>query len=166
MTAAATLCAAAGGGALALVPIASRPSPVLLWNVSQSAPIGLYRVRPDASLRSGDMVAAFAPEEIRALAAERGYVPSSVPLVKRLAAAKGDLVCASGPTLRVNGQVMALRLMRDLRGRALPWWRGCRRLRGGELLLLGRGANSFDGRYFGPIGTRALVGKVVLLWRP
>lgn len=164
-SATATLCAAAGAAALALVPLASKPSPLLLWNPSGSATVGLYHVIADRPVRTGDMVAAFAPAGARALAAARGYLPASVPLVKSLAATRGDLVCTSGAILRVNGRMIAVRLRRDPHGRPLPWWRGCRQLRADELLLLGGSPYSFDGRYFGPVRTDALIGKAVLLWR-
>ena len=59
---------------------------------------------------------------------------------------------------------MARRLATDPHGRPLPWWRGCRRLAAGETLLLNTPANSFDGRYFGPVGKQAIVGKAVQLW--
>ncbi|WP_206078923.1 S26 family signal peptidase [Allomesorhizobium camelthorni] len=70
------------------------PTPRLVWNGSQSAPLGLYRVDPDAAISRGDLVLARAPRHIRQLAAERGYLPANVPLVKRVAALDGDTVCA------------------------------------------------------------------------
>jgi type IV secretory pathway protease TraF len=75
------------GGALSwtiLVP----PAPRLLWNASASAPIGLYRVEPDRC-----RIAAIGPSHgcranVRLLAASRHYLPTGVPLVKRVARAK------------------------------------------------------------------------------
>ncbi|HEX9931474.1 MAG TPA: S26 family signal peptidase [Allosphingosinicella sp.] len=47
----------------------------------------------------------------------------------------------------------------------MPWWTGCQRLLAGEyLLLMGGNPASFDGRYFGPVSSRQIVGKAVLLW--
>jgi type IV secretory pathway protease TraF len=63
------------------------PAPRLLWNASASAPIGLYRVEPDSagSRRLGHRMAA---TQRSPLAASRHYLPTGVPLVKRVARAK------------------------------------------------------------------------------
>ena len=110
------------------------------------------------------MAAALAPEGARHLAARRGYLPSGVPLVKRVAATQGSQVCASRARILVDGRVAARREKRDSKGRLMPWWRGCRRLQPGEVLLLNRAAASFDSRYFGPVERAAILGKAVLIW--
>lgn len=158
--------AVAGPIALALAAtIVQPPRPRFIWNASASAPIGLYRVTSGTGLRAGDMVIAWAPAEARALAARRHYLPLDVPLVKRVAAAEGDKVCAIGAAVSINGKPVAARRRFDREGRVLPWWRGCSRLRAGELFLLMRGAPaSFDGRYFGPTRGESVVGKADLLW--
>ena len=91
-------------------------------------------------------------------------MPTNVPLVKHVAAIEGARVCAIGPAILINGRILAHRLAADPHGRLLPWWQGCRRLVAGETLLLNKPANSFDGRYFGPVGAGAIVGKAVPLW--
>jgi len=140
------------------------PRPRLLWNASASAPLGLYLIAPGAPLEIGDMVAARAPEGARQLAARRGYLPSGVPLVKRVAATQGIQVCASRARILVDGQVAARREKRDSQGRPMPWWKGCRRLQSGEVLLINRAAASFDSRYFGPVEHSAIIGEAVLIW--
>ncbi len=107
---------------------------------------------------------AWAPEPYRSLAAERHYLPSNVPLVKRVAAVVGDRVCAQGHAILVNGRRVASRLEVDGKGRSMPWWRGCRTLIAGEYLLLMDAAASFDGRYFGISREADLVGKAWPLW--
>jgi conjugative transfer signal peptidase TraF len=154
-----------GSGLLGLT-IAVPPSPRLVWNASASAPIGLYAIRPGASIQAGDMVVARLPEGWRALAAQRRYLPANVPLVKQVAAVAGDQVCAVGAHVRVNGRRVAERRSADGAGRPLPWWHGCIRLRQGQFFLLMPGSPaSFDGRYFGPTEGAQLVGKATLLWR-
>ena len=144
--------------------IAHPPTPRLLWNATASAPIGLYLLVPGAPLEIGDTVAARAPDGARQLAARRGYLPSGVPLVKRIAAMAGGRVCAVRARIIVNGRTLAQRRKRDAAGRAMPWWTGCRRLQSGQFLLLNRAAGSFDSRYFGPIERSAIIGKAVLIW--
>jgi conjugative transfer signal peptidase TraF len=148
-----------------VIQMIAPPAPRLLWNASASAPVGLYRVVPAAALARGDMVIARTPIAYRRLAAVRRYIPENVPLVKRVAATRGDQVCALGARISVNGRQLVRRLANDARHRAMPWWRGCRTLGAGEYLLLMREhATSFDGRYFGITGQADVVGKATLLW--
>lgn len=140
------------------------PRPWLVWNASPSAPVGLYWIDRPRGIAVGDMVIARVPEPWRELAAERRYVPVRVPLVKRVAAAPGDSVCASGRSVFVNGAWAATRRLADGRGRAMPWWAGCTALRDGAMLLLMPDPASFDGRYFGPTERSDIVGRARLLW--
>lgn len=147
-------------GATTVLP----PDPWLIWNVSASAPIGLYKVSVPHNIKASDMVIARLPTRWRALAAERRYVPANVPLVKRVAAASGDSICASDWAIFINGQQAATRSLMDARERSMPWWEGCTVLRDGAVLLLMDDQASFDGRYFGPTGRGDIIGRAKLLW--
>jgi len=145
--------------------IVQPPAPRLVWNASPSSPLGLYALSPSARPRPGDTVVAWAPPAARRLAAARGYVPVGVPLVKRVAAATGDRICARGNRILVNGRIAALRRARDPSGRPMPSWSGCLTLRRGELFLLSpHSPLAFDGRYFGVTRAAQLVGRARLLW--
>lgn len=150
-------------GALGLT-IALPPRPLLVWNASASAPVGLYVVTSPSDVATGDMVIARLPEAWRLQADARRYVPATVPLVKKVAATPGDTVCASGKDIRINGRWRAERRTRDGRGRIMPWWQGCVTLQGGTVFLLTANPSSFDGRYFGPTSRADIVGKAHLLW--
>lgn len=153
------------GAALLAMPAAFGSMPLLVWNASASAPIGLYRISAESHVQRGEMVVAWPPVAIRALAAQRHYLPLGVPLVKRVAAVAGDRVCALGATLFVDDTPVAVRLADDGARRPLPWWRGCGRLRrGAVLLLMTDRPDSFDGRYFGPVDETALLGRATPLW--
>lgn len=160
----------AGGIGLVLLGLATTldfagpPAPRLIWNASASAPIGLWRIHPNTPVRTGDMVLATTPAAVRQLAAQRHYLPANVPLLKRIAARDGDEVCALGYEIFINGRWIAERLDADRRGLPLPWWNGCEHLRDGRVFLLMDAAESFDGRYFGPISETAIIGKAVPLW--
>jgi len=156
--------AIAGLAAALAATIVLPPRPLLVWNASASAPIGLYRVG-GTDPATGDMVIAWPPAAARDFAARRHYLPANVPLVKRIAAEPGDTVCALGQEIFVNGRWAAERLVRDGAGRPMPWWTGCVTLRRGALFLLMTDSHaSFDGRYFGPTGRSDIVGKATLLW--
>ena len=160
----------AGGIGLAMIGLAAtldfviQPAPRMVWNASASAPTGLWRIRPGAAIRTGDMVLARTPESVRQLAAQSHYLPANVPLLKRVAAMGGDEVCALGQEIFVNGRWIGERRGFDRQGRPLPWWSGCERLRGGRLFLLMNVPDSFDGRYFGPVDDTAIIGKATPLW--
>src|SRR3546814_2844909 len=70
------------------------------------------------------------------LAARRHYIPANVPLVKHVAAAAGDEVCALGQEVFINGRLVAERRAVDAGDRPMPSWSGCVRLHGSQLFLL------------------------------
>lgn len=147
-------------------PLVFDPAPRLVWNASASAPVGLWRIRPGAPIRVGDNVLAEPPPAARRLAAQRHYLPANVPMIKAVAAVSGDTACAVGASIQVNGRPVARRRVADRTGRKLPWWSGCQRLSGGAVLLLNPAPDSFDGRYFGPVGKGAIIGRATPLWLP
>lgn len=147
-------------GATLLCP----PQTKWIWNVSASAPLGLYRVEAHRHYAVGDLVAARVPRQWRSFASVRRYIPVNVPLIKRIAAADGDRLCATGSAILVNGNLVAHRRARDGAGRPMPTWSGCTTLRRGEFLLLMPAGASFDGRYFGPSREADLLGRAQLLW--
>ena len=141
------------------------PIPRLIWNASASAPIGLYTVRPVERPQRGDLVAVVPPERLAVFLAARGYLPEGVPLLKHVVALPGQLVCRSGDRVTVDGRVLAIARERDSLGRPLPAWQGCRRLAGDELFLANpQVPDSMDGRYFGPLPARTLLGRASPLW--
>jgi conjugative transfer signal peptidase TraF len=155
------------GAGIALVGLtmAFPPAPRLVWNASASAPIGLYAVSLGAAVDPGDMVIARVPDPWRTLAARRRYIPANVPLVKKVAATAGDEVCALGGKVFLNGWHLVERRAADARGRPMPWWNGCVKLRGRQLfLLMSNSPASFDGRYFGVTEGGLVIGKARLLW--
>ena len=156
--------AATGAAAAVVTSLLAPPAPLLIWNISASAPVGLYGVGGARPPDRGDMVAARLAPRWRILGGARRYIPANVPLIKRVAAAAGDRVCAVGADIAVNGLRVARRLDFDGAGRPMPRWSGCVVLGRGEYLLLMPGPASFDGRYFGPTAESDVVGKVHLLW--
>lgn len=140
------------------------PRPRLLWNATASAPIGLYRIAPDAPVRLGDLVAVLPPPDAARLMAERHYLPLRVPLLKHVAARQGATICRRGATVTIDGRAAAVARARDTRNRPLPAWNGCRILRATELFLLNPAPDSMDGRYFGPTPITGLLGRATPIW--
>ena len=153
------------GAAACLMPIVLPTTPRLVWNASASAPVGLYWVSPSRVARVGDLVVAWPPAAVRALAARRHYLPAHVPLVKRIVGGPGDEICALGNRLFRSGVPLAERRPADAAGRPMPWWQGCVTLgKGRYLLVMTDVPASFDGRYFGPTEVRDIIGQATPLW--
>ncbi len=140
-------------------------TPRLIWNASASTPIGLYSLDRPARLEVTDLVAVNAAEPLASFLAERGYLPRGVPLMKRVAGLPGHQVCRTGARVTVNGVAMGEALDRDRLGRDLPVWQGCRHIAEGEIFLMNWSVeDSLDGRYFGPISTRSIIGRATPVW--
>ena len=102
------------------------PTPTrLVWNVSASAPIGLYAIELARRLEVTDLLAIKPPAALARFLVERGYVGAGVPLMKRVAALPGQEVCRRDRTITVDGVAYGDALERDRVGRPLPVWRGC-----------------------------------------
>ena len=149
--------------ALSWTTLSTSP-PRLVYNASDSVPIGWYRIAPVGALAAGDLALVHLPPAAMAFAVQRGYLPAHVPLLKTVAALPPQNVCVRGDRVLVDGRIVARRLHRDRQGRALPAWQACRRLVGDELFLLSTNPESFDSRYFGPVTTNAVIGRAQPLW--
>ena len=161
----ATASAASLFGASFLAVAVFDPLPRIVWNASASVPIGLYRIEPLPDPPNGALVAVTPPPAMARWLAERGYLGERVPLLKHVAARPGQIVCRINAVVSVDGRPVVVALQHDGMGRPLPVWQGCRTLRAGELLMLNPDhADSMDGRYFGPLPARAVIGKATPLY--
>ena len=149
------------------------PLPRLTYNPSDSVAVGWYRVdpldrrtsSPPRRLEVGSIVLVPLPAEAAALAAQRSYLPTRIPLLKRVGAVAPQEVCVIGGSVRIDGVPSAAVLSADRWGRPLPSWSQCRRLRPGELFLLSvTNPASFDSRYFGPVSASAVIGVARPVW--
>lgn len=157
-------CALAGVAAIASASFVE-PSVRVVYNASDSEPRGWYRITPVRRLTVDSVVLANLPNRISALAGERGYLPTGVPILKRVGAMAPQQVCIRDGTVRVDGVAVAHARTFDGLGRLLFAWEQCRRLDNDELFLLGTtNPASFDSRYFGPIRVGAVLGSAQPLW--
>lgn len=154
----------ATAGAACLLMLPNRASvPLIVWNVSPSAPIGLYLI-VRASPRLGDLALVRLSQGHAKVAIDRGYVPRSGLLLKTVTAGPGTRTCRFGRRVLIAPDIVLRVLLLDSFGRPLPRWTGCRRLRADEMMLIGRDARSFDSRYFGPIAADRVVGRAIVIW--
>lgn len=154
------------GTALVAIPATGILPPLLLYNPSQSAPPGWYRIEEIDEISRGDLLVANLPEKASELAAKRGYLPFGIPVIKTAFAIEGDTICDVESVLQINGTPTVRVLRADKAGRPLPSsWKHCRTLQADEVLLLSdRAPDSFDGRYFGTVRRTDIIGRAV--WMP
>ena len=158
---------------------------LIIYNHSPSVPPGFY-LRADTPIRVGAFVTVRARDVAPAEAHRRGFEGPSDRFIKRVAAAGGAQVCGDGERLVISGdnigivgandrvadagvggrrRAAAVRVLHPLGDRHsdqhLVGWRGCRVLAANEVLLLGDTADSFDGRYWGPVSVDLIEG----VWR-
>lgn len=160
-----TLLTMLAGTVLIAAPVWSRPDIRFIWNASASVPVGLYRIVPVKRVEVTDLAVVMPPAELAALLDARGYLPRGLPLIKRVLALSGTIVCRSGAEIVAYGTTYGRARDRDTLGRALPTWQGCRTLRHGEAFFMNWGSpESFDSRYFGPLPLSTVIGQAVPVW--
>lgn len=155
------LCVAILGVAALAFPVAAG-SAQFVWNVTASAPAGLYRIER-VRWHTGDRVAVLPADTLASELDRRGILPRGKLLIKRVVAAAGDTVCRRDGTVLVNDEVIAQAKSRDSTGELLPSWQGCTSLNESQVLLLGDTAGSYDGRYFGVTRASEIIGRADLL---
>jgi conjugative transfer signal peptidase TraF len=138
-------------------------TPRLVWNGSNSAPVGLYLLG-GKRVQKGEFVLVHPPDAVVSLISSRGYLPLGMPLLKRVVALAGDEVCRKNNRILINGELAAIALTADAEQRKMPQWQGCIILRPAEIFLLNNHPNSFDGRYFGAIESQYVIGVATPLW--
>lgn len=150
-----------GGGLLAAGPLVG-PDPALIYNPTESAEPGWYRVHKGRDPERGDLVAARLPVDASKLADARGYLPAGLPVIKTIGAVAGDKVCWTGQAVSLPGGHRLQLLELDSAGRPLPQRStGCVTLRPEEVFLASdRIPGSFDSRYFGVVDADLVIGPV------
>jgi conjugative transfer signal peptidase TraF len=154
---------AAAGCALALAPLVTTLDRRLVYNATRSAPVGFYWLGSNPP-RVGDLALVRPPPHLARWMASRRYLPLNVPLIKRVAAVEGQAVCIRSGVVKIDGVGVGVALERDLIGRRLTPSVVCRRMGQDEVFLLNAAPRSLDGRYFGPLSRRCVIGRLTPLW--
>ena len=90
-----------------------QPLPRLVYNPSDSVPIGWYRIGSSDALHVGAIVLTTLPPDVAALAAQRRYLPARVPLLKRVGAVAPQHVCVFDALVWIDGVPVAAVLAAD-----------------------------------------------------
>jgi len=150
---------------LGLMVLASfyRPQDRLIWNRTESAPVGIYWLNDDP-FTPGRWVVVSARSDDSQWAQAHGFVGRDWPLLKQIAAVSGDEICRIDGEILINGHVVGEAKEIDSQGRFLPVWTGCRVLSEAEVFLMNSHPDSLDGRYFGATDISDLDGVAALVW--
>ena len=148
-----------------LVATVGGATPCYIWNASNSVPIGLYRIVPAGKFKVTELVAVQPPDLLAAFLDLNHYLPSGIPMLKRIVALPGQTVCRIGLTITVDGLEMGQARERDGRNRPLPVWQGCNIVGDGAIFVMNwQSADSLDSRYFGPLPASAVIGLDLPVW--
>ena len=150
--------AIAGAGVLGCGQLAAR----LTLNVTTSMPRGLYWLVPSQPIQRGSVVYLPVPPPVRALVADRQYLPANFGLLKRVVALGGDHVCTEGHRYVVGDRLISPIADRDHLGRPLAPYAFCSTVPPGAAFLAAAGDSSLDSRYFGPVSLHDLASAVPL----
>ncbi|MEL7111208.1 MAG: S26 family signal peptidase [Pseudomonadota bacterium] len=135
----------------------------LIWNRTDSAPIGLYWLS-DGPLTLNRWAVVSADSADAIWAQQRGYIGRDWPLIKRVRGEPGDRICREKEIILINNVIVAEALKTDSFGRELPVWNDCVTLENDEVFLLNDHPNSLDGRYFGATRQQDVAGSAMLIW--
>lgn len=138
---------------------------VYYLNLTDSEPIGLYRITPLAGeISRGEMVFLEVPRSAKPYIYGRGWLPKGWLLLKHVGAVAGDEYCIKNYQLTINNQTIGPIFKTDSQGLPLPYLKGRFRVPQGYFLPIAtRVTNSFDGRYFRAIPTQLIKGKAIPL---
>jgi conjugative transfer signal peptidase TraF len=153
------------GLALFLLGAAHELPKRLFINESPSMKQGIYLVYGGKKPKVGETVLITLPGFLRDFAKTHSFLSRRNPLLKKVAAVRGDKICGNGRETVVNEkEIYALKEV-DAEGRPLPKYLGCQVLESGEFFPVGENSErSFDGRYFGPLDETLILGKAKLLF--
>ena len=137
--------------------------PKFYINFTSSEPIGVYKLIPGyEDLKIGDYVLFEVPDHARPYIHGRGWLPEGWVLLKNVGALPGDMVTITDSEVRINNTVIGPVLLADNKNRPLPQLRGDFEIPEGFFFPISKRLNnSFDGRYFGPISHKLIIGKAV-----
>jgi type IV secretory pathway protease TraF len=145
-----------------VTPILVEPVPRIIWNASESVPVGWYLIS-SRQPKIGDTGVIEPSDWVQLYASERGYLPQNVRLLKPVFAVYPSIICRYGRYVFVDGNLVAKARIHDQQHRLLPTWKGCKTLKRDEVFVLAKPRASFDSRYFGPVKRNQIVGTALPL---
>ncbi|HEI6745939.1 TPA: conjugative transfer signal peptidase TraF [Legionella pneumophila] len=143
-------------------------------NLTESIPIGLYRITGTEPLKSAYVI--FCPDDRQTfrLAKNRGYIGQGLNcggygyLMKKVVAVSGDMLSVTPEGVFINQKLLPFSKPKLMDGmyRILPQWRKLDYpLKNDEVMTMTNQSEwSFDGRYYGLVHTRQIKGVITPIW--
>ncbi|CZH22749.1 conjugative transfer signal peptidase TraF [Legionella pneumophila serogroup 1] len=143
-------------------------------NLTESIPIGLYRITSEAPIKNAYVI--FCPDnrESFRLARDRGYIDHALYcdgygyLMKKVVAVSGDILSVTNEGVFVNQMLIphSKPKVQDGMKRTLPQWQVMNyQLQKDEVMTMTSQSEwSFDGRYYGLVHTRQIKGMIIPIW--
>lgn len=128
-------------------------SSLIMFQITESLPKGIYTISPPQEIDYGTLVVFDIPPQIKGLMHARGWLLPNLKfyLMKPVAAKPGDSVEVSEAGVFINGRFIGPIARHDAQGLPLSLAFQKHILDQGEYFVATSDPNSFDSRYFGTI---------------
>ena len=134
----------------------------ITYSVTPSMPRGFYLVVPAKKISRYDVVEFMPPLGVLDFIKEKHWVPKNGLVIKYVFAIPNDHVCIHKEAIWVNGKKIGPVYKFYDKNKLLPQTKICGKLDKDEYLLLStKNERSFDGRYFGTISSKRILGKAI-----
>jgi len=135
-------------------------------NLTPSEPLGIYKkILFDGKLKKGELVIFKVPDAAKVYVYGRGWLKKEMPLLKEVRGIAGDQYTISSDGLLINGDHVGQVSTQDSQGKPLPKLRGRFVIKTGYFLPISTySKKSFDGRYFGVVSVKSIIGKAIPFW--
>ena len=121
----------------------------------------IYAPLPQTIKKNDVVLFSLSPKWLKFLL-NKGYLKKPIPVMKKVFATKGDLVCIKRDKIYINYKFIAKTLQFDHNNNILPKTKICRILKKGEFFLMStKIPNSFDSRYMGIIKRAQIFARVI-----
>lgn len=136
----------------------------ITYQATPSMPKGFYLIEPAKTIKKGDIVIFRPPKSTLNFLLKHKWIPNSGLLMKHIVAVFGDKVVEQKGTIWINNQKTGPVYKYYAPGKILPNSNFQGVLQPHQYLLMStRIKRSFDGRYFGPVSGKDIVGKAIPL---
>ena len=141
-------------------------NPIFMLNGTASVPIGLYIAIPTVNYRDGDLIV-FRDEQMLAMSKEYGWLPKDageVTFIKHIGLPGSHYEITEDGSYYVSGRYIGKIAKDDGKGHDLPQLpKGNYIVPAGHFITYTPMANSYDGRYTGPISQDKVIHRIVPL---
>lgn len=128
-----------------------QPLRIGYYNLTASAPKGLYRITTTTPLERGQLVTIKIPDSVKENSGKSRWNKVDTPLLKQIGGLPGDEVKVTDDGFFVNNEYIGPVFKVDKHGEAMPMIRGTFIIPPNMFLPISHYEKSFDGRYFGTL---------------